>query len=541
MTVTVGLFTTGAVHGVTITPLNQQAWRQDCDSCSRTALRSSTHIDHINASIRFSGALRIQSDGNFAPVEALGIYRIEPSAAGLRVTLQMPSESYVAAVLNGEAAADEPPASLEALAVIARTFALSNQGRHHAEGFDLCDSTHCQALRISHIRPAIMQAVRNTAGITLWSGSRRASVYYTQHCGGIAEAASAIWPTERKLYLASHADPYCMRRSPARWQADIPITALSEIASREHWRFPPHLSSVSITQHTTSGRARLLAFSGSGISADVSATSLRFAINRALGWNRLRSDLYSVSIAGDHLHFSGTGYGHGVGLCQAGAFQMALEHHTAAEILEFYFPGTHIGLTPTEGTWQSQTIGAIHLRTVEPEPELTRDTQQAWQRAISLFPPVGETPQPTIILAPTTELFRQISFSPGYLLAVTRGEQITLQPMSILQRNGPLEPLLLHELLHVLIEKQSTDKAPLWLREGLVEALTTLDKPFTGPTDSLSEIEQELASSSSQSASLQTHRDAAAIVRTLGHTYSIDVMRAWLRNGVPSEVLQQIR
>ena len=219
---------------------------------------------------------------------------------------------------------------------------------------------------------------------------------------------------------------------------------------------------------------------------------------------------------------------------------MAVEHHTAAEILAFYFPGTRLGLTPSGSLWHEETVGPVTIRTITADPELTQDVQRAWQRALALLPQAGETPQLTITLAPTTELFRQLAASPGYLLAVTRGNQITLQPVPVLKHNGPIEPLLLHELLHTLIESQSTDKAPLWLREGLAEALADIHSAYAPPTSSLATIEQRLANPLSLAEDQQAHRDAAAIVRTLGHTYSLTVMRQWLRDGVPTQVQQTL-
>jgi hypothetical protein len=166
--------------------------------------------------------------------------------------------------------------------------------------------------------------------------------------------------------------------------------------------------------------------------------------------------------------------------------------------------------------------------------------QPAWQHALALLPSAGETPKPTIVIAPTTELFRQLAASPGYLLAVTRGDQITVQPLPILKRNGPIEPLLLHELLHTLIESESTDKAPLWLREGLAEALADVHSADTPPESSLATLEQRLTDPLSLAEYQQAHRDAAAVVRTLGHTYSLPVMRKWLRDGVPAQVQQTL-
>ena len=91
---------------------------------------------------------------------------------------ELPMETYVARVLAGEAVRDSQPAALEALAITIRTFALANRGRHRADGFDLCDQTHCQVLRrggrrdrargAGHRGPAA--AARRRAGVGLLLG-----------------------------------------------------------------------------------------------------------------------------------------------------------------------------------------------------------------------------------------------------------------------------------------------------------------------------------------------------------------------------------
>ena len=101
--------------------------------------------------LSLSGSYRMRAGGRrFQPREG-GLIRWRRD--GLRVLLTLPSENYVIAALNGEAAPDEPMASLKAMAISIRTFALENANRHSAEGFGLCDSTHCQALRLGKARP----------------------------------------------------------------------------------------------------------------------------------------------------------------------------------------------------------------------------------------------------------------------------------------------------------------------------------------------------------------------------------------------------
>ncbi|HKB13172.1 MAG TPA: SpoIID/LytB domain-containing protein, partial [Vicinamibacterales bacterium] len=76
--------------------------------------------------------------------------------------VELPLETYVARVLAGEAARDSQPAALEALAITIRTFARANAGRHRADGFDLCDQTHCQVVRTA--TAATERAAAATAG-----------------------------------------------------------------------------------------------------------------------------------------------------------------------------------------------------------------------------------------------------------------------------------------------------------------------------------------------------------------------------------------
>jgi stage II sporulation protein D len=80
----------------------------------------------------------------------------------------------------------------------------------------------------------------------------------------------------------------------------------------------------------------------------MSASTFRFAVDRELGWDKIRSDLYEVRGTGDHIIFSGRGSGHGVGLCQTGAEEMARQGKSYREILSFYYPGTELGADESE-------------------------------------------------------------------------------------------------------------------------------------------------------------------------------------------------
>jgi stage II sporulation protein D len=355
---TVRLFSTHTVTEATFVPLGSGGRMRLCAQCKETAITSPLTLkltkDGISISpsspttprkqIYISGAFRIRVDGVQAVETAAGQWSINATPDGMRVLLTTSVERYVIAALNGEAAPDEPVESLKAMAVTARTFALANPRRHAKDGFDLCDSTHCQALRFGMTRPEIEQAVRVTAGGTLWSGARRAETYATQHCGGQAEDASNIWPSLHAAYLRGHPDPYCLRKSAAQWHADIDVAQLTRVLREQHWNLPAQIDEVQIVKRTPSGRVQMLDIIGEDKRVSVSASSLRFALNRSLGWNQLRSDWYDVVLNHGVIRFDGKGYGHGVGLCQAGALRWPRKDMTIETFSTFTLPERRCGL-----------------------------------------------------------------------------------------------------------------------------------------------------------------------------------------------------
>jgi stage II sporulation protein D len=494
--------------------------------------------------LELSGNFRLQA-ADAPDFVAAGKWTIDWQPHGLRVLLTLPSESYVIAALSGEAAPDEPMASLKAMAISMRTFALINANRHQAEGFGLCDSTHCQALRLGKPRPEVEEAVRETAGETLWSGGQRAHVYYTQHCGGMSETASAVWPEEKARYLGGqHTDPYCLRRSTAQWQTRIPLRQLDQIFHAQGWHTPSPVTDIRVTQRDATGRAALLQVTGQGAPAQLSASSFRFAVDRALGWNQMRSEWYGATVSGADLEIRGRGYGHGVGLCQAGAFEMATEGRSEREILGFYFPGAVPGITPAGDGWQKVPGAGWTLLTTDQTGPLLAEGNAAWARAESLLreAPQGKPPQaPTVQELPTTELFRQTTGEPGWVLASTRGSRVFLQPAAVRQNNGGAGTLLLHEFLHVLVEEQAGASAPLWLREGLVEALAAPEQRKWEPVDfPAAQVDAALAHPSSATVSRRAHEAAARMAALLCARYGTPTVLDFLRNGVPSEAVKSL-
>lgn len=542
--VSIALFSTHTLRGATVTPLGEHSWIAHCARCIHEPLTAPLHVA-TPMDIFAGGTLRVTDDATSEARIASGLWHLRATRHGSKVeidvALTLPSERYVAAVLNAEAATGEPAQSLRALAILARTYALN--GSHYAAATgrlaaDLCDSTECQAMRLGPASQTVEDATRATAGETLWFGAGRAEVFFSQNCGGQTEDAGAAWPKLRSTpYLHSRVDPYCSRRDTAAWHAGVPLTMLAEIAKTQGWSVPAQVVSARVAERSASHRALQVAFTGSDAkTAIVSATSLRFGIGRALGWDRVRSDAYEVGVRNGALVFDGRGHGHGVGLCQAGATEMATEGKSAREIIAFYFPGTAVRIAPTDDGWQESQTGLLTLRATHPfSAERTAALLQAWNEAQRRFVP-RRAVRPGITFAPTTEVFRQLTAQAGWALASTTGSAIVLQPETVLQAHGArISETLLHEMLHVLVEAEATGQAPLWLREGLVEVLAG-ERTGTAATMSAGAIDDALQSADSLQASEHAHRAAAARVQVLMTRYGASAVRGWLSSGVPAGV-----
>jgi stage II sporulation protein D len=538
--VSVALFSTHAVGALTIAPIGPRAWTARCGECVHVALTAPIHVSGT-MNVFAGGTIRVTEDATGEARTATGLWHVKSNGEQVDAVLTLPSERYVAAVLSAEAATGEPAESLRALAILARTYALN--GSHYSAqagqlAADLCDSTQCQAMALGPASPAVEAAVRDTVGETLWFGGRRAEVFFSQSCGGTTEDAGAVWPKLTGVsYLRSHADPYCIRRDSAAWHAEIALVKLGEIAKSEGWHLPAVIATARVKERSASHRALRVEFAGAnGASVMIAASSLRFGIGRALGWNQVRSDAYEVGVRNGALVFDGRGHGHGVGLCQTGATEMAAEGKSAREILAFYFPGTAVRILPGDDGWRETRIGQITARsTAGLSADRTALVQRTWDEAQRRFPP-HHTVTPEITFAPTTEVFRQRAGQPGWALASTSGNAIVLQPEAVLRVNGQDgSRILLHEMLHVLVEAESSERAPLWLREGLVEVLA--GEPTNAAADmSVEAIDDGLVHADSLAASQRAHRAAGAKVQGLVARYGLSAVRGWLSSGVPSGV-----
>ncbi len=235
-----------------------------------------------------------QRAADAAPIEL----RVGFARPGGGYTVQtLPLETYIARVLAGEAARESPPAALEALAITIRTFALGNPDRHRADGFDLCDETHCQVVRTATAGDTT-SAAQATAGQVLMRNGAIAPVFYSASCGGRTEIPSNVWPgADDPPHLPSADDEAC-EGAPA-WEAELRPADLLRAFHAAGFR-GNQLRDMRIVSRNSSGRVARLRLDGL-TPAEISGQDLRVVVGRTLGWQHIKSTTFELRLAGERV------------------------------------------------------------------------------------------------------------------------------------------------------------------------------------------------------------------------------------------------
>ena len=263
----------------------------------------------------------------------------------------VPIDDYVvAAALSEVTPLNETPETVDRIyevqAVLARTYAFSHLGRHQAEGFDLCDTTHCELyeparLRTSRFAAAARAAAKRTTQMVLTYANRPVEALFHADCGGYTDGADAVWGGPPVPYLLAAPDRAASATHRS-WKIAIPVNDLrGALNADSRSRIGRRLDAVQITQQDSSGRAARILLRGDE-RHEIRGEELRTIIDGKLGDRAIQSTRFSVTRAGDMFVFQGTGFGHGVGLCQLGAAARARHGESLDHILAAYFPGTKL-------------------------------------------------------------------------------------------------------------------------------------------------------------------------------------------------------
>jgi stage II sporulation protein D len=309
-------------------------------------------------------AMRLAPSEGGAPLEVNGkSYRgaleFHPEGAGFIVVNVLPLEEYLRGVLPLEMGRHEE-ARIEALktqAVAARTYAVKRALERRGELFDLYASVQDQVYGgAAAEHPVCDRAVRETAGIVLLHGDTLALAYYHSTCGGRTAARHEAWGGEPIAYLQSVPDldpegrPWCRASRYMEWSQSWDLDALAGIVRKNLpdagvRTAPPfrEITGFEVRSRRADGRIDALEIRTDRGPIVVRGDKTRWALRPAPGTGRiLESSRFDIEIRGGRAVASGSGFGHGVGMCQMGALARAQAGQSYAEILQAYYPGTEL-------------------------------------------------------------------------------------------------------------------------------------------------------------------------------------------------------
>jgi stage II sporulation protein D len=408
-----------------------------------------------------------------SPGKPLPPVRLGRTLAGGRTRVEsIAMDDYIAQVLAGEGQPRAGDAAQEALAITARTFAVANRNRHRREGFDLCDTTHCQVVRTP--TAVTRRAAAATSGRLLLHQGQPAFVFYSASCGGRSEQASEVWPGAVDYGQGpAIEDDACTHEPP--WQGEVRAADL-ERALRAAGLRGSRLRELRVIARNASGRVSRLRADGF-TPAEVSGHEFRMAVGRIAGWQSIKSTAFDVDRTSTGYRFRGRGFGHGVGLCVIGAGGRAARGASADDILKFYYPGLSVGgagapqitAAPPPGP-RSPAAAAVDIALALPGSEegeraavlsVLRKSRDEVAKATGVVPP----PRIRVTVHPTVESFGRATGQPWWVSGATDGSSVDLLPIAMLKRQGQLERTLRHEIAHVLLDP-ALAKRPMWVREG---------------------------------------------------------------------------
>ena len=279
-------------------------------------------------------------------------------------------EDYLCSVISSEMRADSPMELLKAHAVISRSWAIRAMAKPNHEGYDVCADDHCQRYEGLHrMNERAVEAVRSTAGQVLTYVQRDdaectkeeiCDCRYFKCCGGRTEIWRTCWEDIDVPYIQSVECPYCGRVSESTlrlvlndydqethdfhdWQVSYTSQELGQILrAKSGIDFGDILDLIPL-KRGASGRICELEIIGT---KHRQVIGKELTIRLWLSPTCLYSSWFDVQKSIQHsavsFQLTGHGWGHGAGLCQIGAAQMAVEGYTYEEILSHYYSNTKL-------------------------------------------------------------------------------------------------------------------------------------------------------------------------------------------------------
>lgn len=307
-------------------------------------LRGARNLDAVLKTVserEYQGTIRVikAKDGSYTAVNILDI------------------EDYLLNVIGREISPTSPLEALKAQAIAARSHALYQASISENQPYDLIANISQAYFGREKLRKNVVVAIEATRGQVLYYEGKPFPSFFHNSCGGHTETAGSVWQsliiTKKGApvkFPGAATCPWCAKAPETRWKFEISTATLQRVFHKSGYKVGAS-PRISIAQKASGGHAITVSIQSEAGNLQLSAEKLR----SMLGYSSLKSTLFDVTREvlsggkpGDSFVFSGGGYGHGVGLCQYGAQEMAESGSSCNAILTHYFPNCRVNTLPPE-------------------------------------------------------------------------------------------------------------------------------------------------------------------------------------------------
>ncbi len=255
--------------------------------------------------------------------------------AQLLIIHHTPLEHYILGTVASEMPTSWPLEALKAQAIAVRTYALEKKYKNLNKTYHIKNTVLHQVYSgINHINKKVGKAVKLTKGQVIVSKNALIQAIFHSTCGDKTENSQDVWGGYLS-YLNSSNCGYCKSSTTYRWERNFDLSILK----RNTINSIGNIIDIKIIKKTKSGRSKRIMIIGTNGKQIINSNKFR----SFLGFNNIPSTWFnSIFIKSHRLYIKGKGFGHGVGLCQWGAYGMAKQGYNATEIISYYYTDTEI-------------------------------------------------------------------------------------------------------------------------------------------------------------------------------------------------------
>ncbi len=249
-------------------------------------------------------------------------------------------EDYLRGVLSKEAPDYWPEEALKAIAIAARTYAVYQRFSKEKSTYDVMGTVMSQDYGGKTAeKSATTRAVKATADLIIMYRDGIFPAFYHSTCGGV--------PTENGRVMGKFDVPslqggvtcnFCTASPFYHWRRRLTKADIAWALKKSRYGSIGTIRDMRVTQRTLSGRVQEMTVFGSRRALRLTGYDAR----ALFGFERIRSPAFDVLNIAEGFVLDGHGWGHGVGLCQWGAAELARRGATAEEILQMYYPGSRL-------------------------------------------------------------------------------------------------------------------------------------------------------------------------------------------------------